>query len=157
MEEDFKNLYPEKSARKDFERSFYEHYFQNIVKQYHIPLESFFHPKNCRNKVKDMPRTINAAYVENISKSKSFVRDFTKHLTHTLETQYRLNIDSKIHSLIQKWDSDYEESQHSDQVIGEIVEYVERNKKCKLPWTVKEVQAAIASVEKLFKQARNKS
>jgi len=152
MKEDFKNLHPEKLKKKDFERSFYEHYFQPVVKKYHIPLESFFHPKNSKTKTKDSPKTINAAYVDNISKSEEFVRDFTKYLNQTLEAECREIIDSKINGLIQKWENDYEESSHSEKVITEICDYIEKNKKCKLPWTVKEVQEAISSVRKLFDQ-----
>ncbi len=152
MKEDFKNLHPEKLKKKDFERSFYEHYFQAVVKKHHIPIESFFHPKNSKTKTKDSPKTINAAYVDNISKSEEFVHDFTKYLNQTLETECREIIDSKINGLIQKWESEYEDSNHNEKIIGEISDYIEKNKKCKLPWTVKEVQEAIASVWKLFGQ-----
>ena len=150
MKERFKESREEKLKKKDFERLFYEHYFKDVVELEKIPLESFYHPKNSKTKTKNCPKTINNTYIENISKSQSFVNDFLEYLNGPLEKEYREVIDSKITGLIQRWEDEFELKSRSDAVIDDICNYIEKNKKCKLPWNIKEVQEAIYSVRKLF-------
>jgi hypothetical protein len=154
MKESFKVLHSEKLKKKDFDKAFYEHYFLEISNAENLPLESFFHPKNSKSKTKDSPKTINSAYIDSISKSKSFVDAFLYYLTENLEAEYREIIDSKIHGLFNKWEHEYQEAapKEKDKVVDDICAYIEKNKKCKLPWTVREVQEAIMSVRKLFEQ-----
>jgi len=152
MKEDFKEYADDKLKKKDFDRAFYEHYFKDIVKRDNTPLESFFHPKNSKSKTADVPKTINTNYIENISKSPEFVQDFQKYLNEIMEKEYRDIIDSKIHSLVHKWEFDYQQApaKEKDKVIEATCTYIEKNKKCKLPWTMNEVKEAIVGVRKLF-------
>jgi hypothetical protein len=150
MKEDFQNLKGDKLKKKDFEKSFYEYYFKSVSEKEKAPLESFYHPKNSKSKSKNCPKTINSSYIENIAKSQKFVTDFLKYLNKYLEKEYLEVIDGKINGLIQKWDHEYEESKQNEKTIEDICNYIEKNKKCKLPWTLKEVQEAILSVRKLF-------
>ena len=106
-----------------------------------------------KSKIGNNPKTINNAYIKNISKSKTFIADFTKYLTETLEGEYKEIIENKIRGLIQKWEHDYAKATAKNKMIDEISVYIEKNKKCKLPWTLKEVQEAILAVRRLFEQA----
>lgn len=153
MKEEFKEKKGERLKKKDFEKNFYEHYFKEVVEHENMPLESFYHPKNSKNKAKNCPKTINSTYIENISKSPDFVQDFKKYLLGPLEKEYRKIIDSKITGLIERWETEYESTPDKDKTVDEICNYIEKNKKCKLPWTVKEVQEAVNSVKKLFDQS----
>jgi hypothetical protein len=155
MKENFKNANFEKLKKKDFEKSFYEHYFRSIVNSEQMAIESFYHPKNSKSKTKNCPKTINTAYIENIAKSSTFVNDFLSYLNNFLEGEYREVIDLKIKGLIQRWENDYMDNNQNEKVIEEISNYIEKNKKCKLPWTMKEVDEAIMSVRKLFELANN--
>lgn len=150
MKERFKDSRDEKLKKKDFERLFYDFYFREVVERDKIPLESFYHPKNSKTKTKNCPKTINNTYIENISKSPKFVQDFLEYLNGPLEKEYREVIDSKISGLIQRWEDEFEAKSRNDSVIDDICNYIEKNKKCKLPWNIKEVQEAIYSVRKLF-------
>jgi hypothetical protein len=154
MKEDFKRKAGDKLKKKDFDLVFYEHYFKDIVAREGIPLENFFHPKNSKSKSADVPKTINNHYIENISKSTEFVRDFQKYLNDILEREYREIIDSKIHSLFHKWEADYQQSsaKEREKFVDTICAYIEKNKKCKLPWTINEVREAVHGVRKLFEQ-----
>ena len=150
MKEEFKAGQGKKLSKKDIERTFYEHYFRRVVEEEKVPLESFFHPKNSKAKTSHCPKTINNVYVENISKSPEFVRDFTGYLTQDLEGEYREVIDAKLNGLVQRWENEYQESRNGEEVIRNICQNIEKNKKFKLPWTVREVQEAVMSVRKLF-------
>ena len=73
-----------------------------------VPIEHFYHPKNSQaskmNKFKNIPKTINSQYIENISKSKEFVRQFMDYLNNHLMEDYKILIDSKLVGLVEKWD-----------------------------------------------------
>jgi hypothetical protein len=152
MKEAFKDRQAARLKKKDFEKSFHEHYFASVAEQDQMPLESFYHPKNCKGKSRNSPKTINACYIDNISRSRSFVSDFLGFLSTCLEAEYLDSITSKIDSLIQRWDDEYSHSKLKDLAVEEICGYIEKNKKCKLPWTLKEVRDAINAVQKLFEQ-----
>lgn len=159
MKDDFKKHAGEKLKKKDLDRAFYEHYFQDIVKKEKVSLESFFHPKNSKNKTADVPKTINNHYIENISKSPEFVKHFQKYLNEILEQEYRGIIDSKIQTMVHKWELDYQHAppKEREKIIEATCAYIERNKKCKLPWTMNEVREAIIGVRKIFEHhAKNK-
>jgi hypothetical protein len=152
MKDEFRNQTNSKFKKKDFEREFYRHYFNEQVEKYNLPLDSFFHPKNSKRNSEFAQKTINNNYVDNISRSEKFVQQFQKCLNEILEKEYRNEIDSKIHALIQKWEIDLLNTTANDKtkVVGQICTYITKNKKCKLPWTINEVKEAIHSVRKLF-------
>ena len=139
-----------KHKKKEQERQFYEHYFKRIAEAEGLSIQQFFHPKNSKSKYKDAPKTINADYIANISKSAEFVHDFLDYMHNSLKVDYEKTIDTKIDGLIKKWNDMYEQSTDREHVIEEICEYIEKNKKCKLPWSEKEIQEATGAVDKLF-------
>lgn len=156
LKEQFRTEETDKLKKKEFDRRFYQHYFQKVVDEQKIPLESFFHPKNSKNKAPNCPKSINIAYVQNLSKSKDFLNKFMNYLNEELEIKYSSVIDSKINSLTQRWELDFDNSTDREKTVEEICQYVERNTKCKLPWTMNEVREAICAVRKLFEQSRNR-
>jgi hypothetical protein len=151
MKEAFRAGIPQRRVKKkDFDKAFYEHYFKAISDTEGISLENFYHPKNSQSKNKNLPKTINTGYIDNISKSKLFLKEFTDYLCFKLEEECRDIVDSKISGLINKWEHEFQLSNKDDKTIGDICNYIENNKKCKLPWTVNEVKEAIMVVKKLF-------
>jgi len=141
-------------SKKEFEASFNKHYFEEVVEEPHRPMESFLHPKNSNSNSKNAAKTINSQYVANIVRSRRFVTDFLDYLNHGLEEEYRKVIWSKIKGLMEKWEADYQGAEDKATQIHKICENIERNNKCKLPWTIIEVRSAIASVNQLFKDSR---
>lgn len=143
-----------KNKKKEFEKQFYYYYFREIAENEQLPIESFFHPKNsqaCKNsRYKNLPKTINQQYIMNISKSKEFINEFKFYLNNHLLRDYRVQIDQKFYGLISKWETQLSEETSHEQVLKNILFYINENKKCKLPWNLKEIQEAILSVNKLF-------
>ncbi len=151
MKAAFKRMLPKRRIKKQyFDAMFYEHYFKIVVEKEQVPLEIFYHPRNSSSKSEFLPRSINNVYVDNISKSQAFMADFTGYLVGGLEIEYKAVIESKIGGLVERWEDQLRDSSQAERAVAEICDYIERNKKCKLPWIMSEVTEAVASVKKLL-------
>jgi len=93
------------------------------------------------------PKTINAKYVQNVTKSENFLADFKNYLDKEFIKDYSKTIDFKIGKVIEKC---YELISKKRNGINNVKEYVEENPKCKLPWTHRELDAARNSVMDLI-------
>lgn len=140
-----------KYKKKEFEKYFYEYYFKEIADKEGMSIEQFYHPRNSKSKFKKAPKTINNEYVDNISKSKDFVDRFLTYMNEELKPNYHMTIDIKINGLIKKWIEIFVIEKDRSSALKEIKNYIEKNKKCKLPWNDKEIQEAISAVNKLFR------
>lgn len=149
MKEAFRKSHPEIN-KKNMERKFYEHYFLDISKETGIPLEHFFDPKNGACDEANVPKTINGTYIKNISKSDEFKKEFTAFMTGELRTENLNSLTGKIDALITKWEKQIADAKSLPDVIESIRKDIEKNKKAKLPWTIKEIDEAIKSVQWLF-------
>ena len=150
MKEKFKNENLTLAKRKDVDRCFYEHYFRVVSDSSKISIDNFYHPKNSKAKNKNGPKTINNTYIQNICRSKNFKKDFSEYLDKSLLKEYQESIKLKIKNLIARWTKELKLANDKVAAAGLICSYIEKNKKCKLPWTVKEVNEAIRSVNGLF-------
>lgn len=153
MRETLRAKFPEmKLNKREFEKWFNQYYFQEVVETARIPLESFFHPKNSNQPSKSAVKTINSLYISNIIQSKRFVHDFLSYMNGDLEKDYNVVIKTKINGLFDRWESDYQIAPNKEEQIQKICVNIEKNNKCKLPWTIIEVKSAIASVNQLFQE-----
>lgn len=150
MKEQFKEDNPVLAKRKDLDKCFYEHYFKTVSENLKISIDNFYHPKNSKAKNKSGPKTINNTYIQNICKSKAFKKDFSEYLDKNLLKEYQESIKLKNKNLIARWSKELKASGDRKDASGVICDYIENNKKCKLPWSVKEVTEAIRSVNHLF-------
>lgn len=159
MKEELKKKIKKPIRKKEFEKYFYDFYFKKISEDEAIPIEHFHHPKNSKalkklkSKSKDMPKTINQYYIENISKSKDFLDKFLNYLNQDLLLEYEQSIDSKLEGLVTKWSNSIFEKdckENKEKEIEVICSYMKKNKKCKLPWNIVEIQEAIKSTKNLF-------
>lgn len=157
MKEKFKVDNPAQAKRKDVDRLFYEYYFRQVVESQKISIDNFYHPKNSKVKNKTGPKTINNTYIQNICKSRLFKRDFVDYLDKRLLPEYQESIKLKIKNLIARWTKELRAAVDRVAATAEICGYIERNKKCKLPWSVKEVSEAIRAVNGLFDHANPKN
>lgn len=151
IKDDFKAMMRQKHKKEDMDRAFYSFYFKEIAESEHVGLENFYHPRNSRSKCKNLPKTINSDYIENICKSRAFITKFLDYAYNHLQKEYEEVIDTKIESLIKKWDELFNTNRPKDEIINEITAYIEKNKKCKLPWNFAEINEAIGSIRRLFK------
>lgn len=157
MKEEFKNENQTLAKRKDIDRCFYEYYFRSVSDSSKISIDNFYHPKNSKIKNKNGPKTINNTYIQNICRSKGFKKDFSDYLDKFLLKEYQESIKLKIKNLIARWSKEMKVSTDRTAAVSSICTYIEKNKKCKLPWSVKEVTEAIRSVNVLFEVANTKA
>lgn len=157
MKEKFKLEHPAIAKRKDLDKSFNEYYFRQVSESQKISIDNFYHPKNSKVKNKTGPKTINNTYIQNICRSKTFKRDFSEYLDKGLLEEYKASIKLKIKNLIVRWTKDLRGSEAKSETVENICTYIEKNKKCKLPWSVKEVCEAIHAVNGLFEVATLKT
>lgn len=157
MKEKFKQDHPAIAKRKDLDKCFNEYYFRQVSESQKISIDNFCHPKNSKSKNKTGPKTINNTYIQNICKSKTFKKDFSEYLDKALLEEYKASIKLKIKNLIVRWTKDLRASENKDEIVDGICNYIEKNKKCKLPWSVKEVSEAIRAVNGLFEVATMKT
>ena len=151
MRERLKAFATKKLPKKDFDEFFYNHYFSDTAKRLDLPLDNFKNPKNSKSN-KSQPKTINMRYISNIKQSVNFMTDFDNYIDSHLKDDYKITIESKLEKMVKKWESDYQSVDRKDDVVKDIIAYVEKNKKCKLPWTLKEITRAIQSLKKMFEE-----
>lgn len=149
MKSNFKKTHPPKtnSHRRNHEKAFYEFYFKSIAEKKKIPIESFFHPRTSRPQNRNQQKTINSEYIKAISESRPFIQKFSEHLSVLAEDSKAL-IESKIFGLLGQFENYLQD--FPTEGVKKITEYVTKNKKCKLPWTTKEIGDAVKVVEDLF-------
>lgn len=93
------------------------------------------------------PKTINAKYVQNVTRSEVFLADFRDYLEKEFIKDYSKTIDFKIGKVIEKCNDLISKKRNG---IANVKDYVEQNPKCKLPWTHRELDAARISVRDLI-------
>lgn len=138
---------------------FYEFYFGEMSKSLNVPLPHFYLPLTpdsyCNRNDKTVAKTINMAYANLISQSETFMRDFKTYLRDKLIGDYCHLITLKIDHMVNKWTEISIAGNQSDKTLFFICDYIKTNKKCKLPWTVKEVNFAIKTVQRMIERSNN--
>lgn len=153
MRDEFKCSRARKSSKCELEQQFYEHYFGDIARKEEISLQSFYQPTNSLKQREGMPKTINAEYMTNICKSGEFTSKFLRYAYSQLKIDYERVIESKLDCLVHKWDTMFDVTNTDEQqVTNAITTYIEKNRKCKLPWSSVEVDEALVALRKLFKE-----
>lgn len=119
---------------------FYEVYFSEVVASNPgLTLANFYNPIS--TKVGASMSKLNQEYFALIFRSKRFMTEFANYMYKDLITEYQKEICKKLEILLRKWDS----SDPKTIDMKNVAEYLLRNKKCKLPWTVEEVKNSIES------------
>lgn len=139
---------------KSDEASFYAYYFSEKSDTVDIPLESFFHPnrklKSIAGKAGANQKTMNSKYLENLMTSKKFCSDLMDYLDKKFVSSYEDKRLVKIESFVDKVKTKFLEVETPN--LEELKYYLERNSKCKLPWSNYELKIAKQNVLQLYKQ-----
>lgn len=149
MKERLKVFENKKMKKKEFDDFFYTYYFSELCTRSNLKMDQFRHPQYTK-KASKAPKTVNMEYMFNTLKSEKFNRDFVEYLKNYLKVDYEFTIDSKIEGLVKKWDKQFAAAESKETVVKEIVTYVLKNTKCKLPWTIKEIEIALSAVNNLI-------
>lgn len=133
------------SKKKLLEEFFLKYYFQEVSERQSIPLKHFQHPKGSTKRSLEnfaVPKTINNYYISNISKSDKFKEDFLMYINESFNRDYEKIIDFKLNFLTKRWEEQLKSGENLSQTLNSICFYIEKNKKCKLPWDSTEIREA---------------
>ena len=136
-------------CKRDLESYFYNYYFKEIADAKGIELIKFAKP-NFTNKVQNGEKTFNSNFISNIQLSPHFMSDFFQALDFFVPTHMDL-ISRKLSSLLMKWEEELNQCPETEEVVRKISNYIMKSSKCKLPWSVREIEAAHRTVLSLFK------
>lgn len=147
---------------------FYTFYFGKIADEYGYPISKFFHPKvfsgnETLNENIDepdqRPKTINKEYIDNLKKSPQFMQDLQDYLNDTfiksnnemsgIINEYKEISKEKLYQKLDKW---YRKFKVKGWKIAcsDIIKELKKNDKCKLPWSVKEMEKAVQDTKNHF-------
>lgn len=147
-----KNLNVEGATFPVIDTLFYERYFGSTAQQLGLPLSAFHYPLTGRQKV---PR-LNSNYFDLIFKSNDFLESLLSYLESQLVADYSKVIGKKLATLLVRWEklilSSVSPIASSENAIKD---YIAKNKRCKLPWTIFEVKESIERFQALVKTLRN--
>jgi len=136
------------------EKIFYEHYFGDLAKQTQLPIEQFIYPIT-RKQIE--VAKLNSTYFERIFKSEQFVSHVQGYLDNLVYVEYRDELRKKLKSFLSKYDVMF--SRHKADVKGaerHLKDYLLKNKRCKLPWTLNEIKESISRFQSLVETLKSK-
>ena len=132
---------------------FYRHYFGHIAENLKTPLEYFFDPLYKISNKNPYFKSINNKYLGLIFSSASFKADFFSFLKNDFISTYNIIIGSKLKKFFKKLRMDImsdRSGMYNSVLIERFAEKLRKNKKCKLPWTLREVNSALSHFQSLI-------
>lgn len=146
------NIYEKKKmGKKQLEDYFYQYYFAETCKKYKISMDITKYPLKGRGTY-TTPKTISAEYVSKVGKSQEFVKDFNSYMSESLKKDYEASISPKLDSIVKRWEEIFAQIENKQDALQQIIDYVLKNKKCKFPWTEREIDAAMEAVRVIFSE-----
>ncbi len=136
------------------EKVFYEHYFGELSKQMELPIEQFIYPIT-RKQIE--VAKLNSAYFERIFKSEQFITHVQHYLDNLVYVEYREELRKKLKSFLSKYDVMF--SRHKADIKAaerHLKDYLLKNKRCKLPWTLNEIKESISRFQSLVETLKSK-
>lgn len=134
---------------KQLEYAFNGYYFGRLANRLEQPIEKFFNPRNKHSSKsqfeKLIPKTLSHLYFHHVKMSKRFVRDCSFFLEHILVNESKHKIVHKINLVCLNWEKKLFKAGSGD-LNEELQLPVLFNSKCKMPWSLSEVQNAIKDI-----------
>lgn len=156
-----RNLELSKLGFNDLNLQFYKYYFQEASDKLGISINQFFLPLTpdsyCNKAQKAIAQTINVSYITLVCQSPHFMNDFMTYVNDYFIRDYSEMITVKVNNICDKWELIFLETFGNEKMISFICEYIHTNKKCKLPWTIKEVEFAVDVVNKLVQKCKKRT
>ena len=149
----YKRVNTIKGKKSELEHQFYKFYFEALFKKEGIDKEldiridgrGNFNGHSLFN-----PKTINSKYVISIMKSQTFYDHFLDFLENCFVADYNRTREFKIQKVIEKCNECFASKKGTASGYEEVKNYVEKNPKCKLPWSDAELESAKESVRQLL-------
>lgn len=135
-----------KINKQEIDEGFFRHYFEDLAQCTGQPLEEFYLPGSCTNKI-GLNKTFTAAYIELIKRSGPFRVDFARELKVFMDSNLKKMVESKVAKMLPK----------IEQLRRRVVEdgassYGIIDKKGKLPWSIVEITTAFRCVLSSFSE-----
>lgn len=134
---------------KQLEYAFNGYYFGRLANKLEQPIEKFFSPRNKQSSKsqfeKLIPKNLSHLYFHHVKMSQKFVRDCTFYLDNILLNESKHKIIHKINLVCLNWEKKLYKKNSSE--LNERIELSTLfNSKCKMPWSLSEVQNAIKDI-----------
>lgn len=138
---------------------FYQYYFGDLAKKDNIPIQSFFYPFERNNKfISLFPKIshhLNFRYYERIFKSEKFATDI-KTVLNKVYSDHFSELKFKFSTLLKKWERFFYNFDNDDAMVEKtILKYLQFNNRCKIPFTVSEIENSIALFERMISKFEN--
>lgn len=141
-------------SSKEAEIAFYQHYFASMSAELKISIDDFYDPLYKTLNKNPSFKTINNKYLSLIFSSNAFKADFFAFLKSDFKRTYIDMIPGKLNKFFKKLKDDMStivrKNTKDGQSINKFTEKLRRSRKCKLPWTCKEVTSALAQFNSLI-------
>ena len=136
------------------ERQFYEFFFSEVAGALDLPIECFIYP--ITRKHLDLSK-FNAAYFERIFRSERFLAELNSYMEEGLYSEYREELKQKLCSFLRKYETMLKKA-NSDQagIQKRMKEYLLKNKRCKLPWSLNEINESVIRFHILLDNVKSK-
>jgi hypothetical protein len=138
--------YPQKLDRHQLDYLFYTHYFRKIAEEHNLNILSFYKP-NFVKPIRNSEKTFNANFIKNIQLSSAFMADFNLALDEYMLHEYKGVIDKKLYATFSKWETKVEREASRSVGAISLARAIASSRKCKLPWTMTEIQLALSCVK----------
>lgn len=137
---------PEKLDKHQVDYLFYTHYFRKIAEEHELNILNFYKP-NFVKPIRNSEKTFNANFIKNIQLSSCFMSDFNIALDDYMMHEYKHVIDKKLYAIFSKWESKIDRESSRTAGVLSLARSIAGSRKCKLPWTMTEIQLAISCVK----------
>lgn len=132
--------------KQDENTIFYNHYFREIANEMHQPVERYWDPTSMRipnrSSFKTPFKSINHNFLLQVFAAKQFKKEFCAFLSSSEFLEMcREKINKKLAKLMNKWDKELR-STSIERFQEKVENYFREAKRCKLPWTIYEVEVA---------------
>lgn len=125
------------------DKYFYRFYFREIAEREDIPIQRFYHFRSWKNRFcKDIPKSITKQSLELWKKNPVFIGEIKEYIHDSLKNHFFKFNAKKIHTMVTKWEKIINEKGHR-MGVSEILNSFDV-KGSKFPWTLSEVDLAIA-------------
>ena len=126
----------------------YDNYFGECATKNQIPISDYHYPLTGFSKGKSK---LNGDYFAKIFSSAKFVKALREYIAKNLVCDYKKKIAWKIKALLEKWEMLFVEFEgKKEQTEMYILDYLLRNKRCKLPWSILEIEESVEKFKRLM-------
>ena len=138
---------------------FYQHYFGELAKKENLPIQAFFYPFERNNKfISLFPKIsyhLNFRYYERIFKSDKFLNDIRAILPQVFEDHFS-ELKFKFSTLLKKWEKLFYNFDNDVNLVEKtILKYLQFNNRCKIPFTILEMESSIGLFKKMIARFEN--